>query len=699
MNIAAFFLWLTVASPTVDFDTEIVPLLTKAGCNSGACHGAAAGRGGFHLSLLGSDPASDYEAMVQALEGRRINFVHPERSLLFAKPTGDLAHGGDTVFDAASVPAQRLLLWIRDSAPRGAPRKLTRFTVEPKRILVDKLPASLPLTAIASFDNGTDCDVTASTLFTSTDEAAVRVDEDQRAQISRRGQHVLIARFLDQVVPIQLNVPFSELTVDLSSEPRENFIDEHVLSLLEELRVPVSPRAADGAWLRRLSLDLIGRLPEPALIESFVADTSEDKRSRLIEQLMNSEAFADYWTLRFSKLLRMHSLPNESEALQAYSQWLREVINQNVQLNEVARQLLTATGDSHSVGPANFGRMVGDARSHAELVGQFFLGMQLGCANCHNHPLDRWTQDDYHGLATVFATLDRTRHVAFTARGAVTNLRTNEPAVPRLPGKRDLTELEDHREAVFEWITSDDDLYFARATVNRLWKAMFGRGLVEPADDLRQTNPATHPELLSELAKDFASNGYQIRHTLKRIALSHTYARGSATVPGNESDDRFYSHRYRVPLEPEVFADAIADLTGVALSFDGRSENRAVNLLDASASVPALDALGRCNRAGSCEATGVGSIGLAAQLHLLNGELINRRIASEEGRLSRLLQSGKSNEAIVSEFYLRGFCREPTQEELSRWSLHLRTENPLERANRLEDLVWSLLNSREFREK
>jgi hypothetical protein len=699
MILAAIGLMLVLGEPqSVHFETEIMPLFTKAGCNSGACHGAAAGRGGFHLSLLGADPAADYETIVQAFEGRRINSANPERSLIYAKPVGQLEHGGETVIEEGSLSAKRLLSWISAGAPRGVQRKLTSFEVEPRRALCDQLPTSVQIRVTARFDDGPEVDVTAWTVLSPTDPAAVRIDELHRAQISRRGQHVVIARFLDQVFPIQFNVPLSDLQVDLSGEASKGFIDEHVLQLLTELRLPVSPPATDSTWLRRVSLDLTGRLPEPPNVEAFLADTAHDKRSRLIDALIDSDAFADYWTWRFAKLLRLHSLPNDKEGMNAYSEWLHREIARDAPLDEMAVQLLTATGDSHVVGPANFGRMVGDARAQAELVGQFFLGMRLGCANCHNHPLDRWTQDDYHGLAAVFAKLDRSRQVALTARGAVTNLRTNEPAVPRIPGSRYLAEEGDHREAVVEWITSRDHDYFARATVNRLWKAMFGRGLVEPTDDLRDTNPATHPELLTKLADDFVKNGYRIRHTLKLIAVSDAYARSAESVAGNELDDRFYARAYPRAMEPEVLVDAIADVTGVPAQFEGHGNSRAVRLIDPLVSAPVLDVLGRCNRAGGCDENASGNVGLPAQLHLLNGDLINSRLSSMEGRLRKLIDADQSDEAIVIEFFLRGLARRPTNDELMRWRKRLAAEDAAERMRKLEDFVWSMLNSQQFRE-
>lgn len=683
----------------IHFDTRIMPVLTKAGCNAGACHGAAAGRGGFHLSLLGADPTADYQAIVLELEGRRINPAHPEKSLLLLKPTGYLDHGGDLVLDESGAGARRILSWIRNGAPRGAARRLTHFEVTPRRELQTKLPAAVKLTAIACFDNGPPEDVTEWTAFTSTDPVAVVIGHDHTAHLNRRGQHVVIARFLDQVVPLQFTVPLSDARVDHSLPPGSGFIDEQIIRVLTELQLPISPPASDTAWLRRVSLDLTGRLPDPQLVESYAAETSSEKRMLLIDRLLFSDSFTDYWTLKYSRLLRMHSLPNEEEGLQAYVDWLRNEIDSGTPLNHMAHQLLTATGDSHVAGPANFGRMVSDPRSHAELIGQFFMGMRLGCANCHNHPLDQWTQDDYHGLAAIFARLERGREVKLSMRGAVTNLRTNEPAVPRIPAVRDLPTDGDHREAVYDWVIAGEQNYFARATVNRLWQAMFGRGLVDPIDDMRATNPATHPELLTMLAEDFVANGYNMRHTLRQIALSDTYARSDATVPGNELDDRFYSHIRRRPLEPEVLVDAVSDVTGLAHTFAGSNATRAVRIVDPLLPAPALDVLGRCNQIGGCETTSSGQAGLPAQLHLLNGDLINQKLNNHEGRLKKMIAAGHSNESLVNDFFLRGLSRRPTDVELMNWLDRLEAEDAEQRTEQLEDFVWSLLNSRQFREK
>lgn len=689
----------SASARAVDFDTELIPVLTKAGCNSGACHGAAAGRAGFHLSLLGADPTEDYQAVALALEGRRINHARPEMSLLLAKPTGQLEHGGEVVLDEDGAGALRILTWIREGAQRGSTRQLTSLTVTPQRQIVRELPARVPLHVTAHFDQGPAEDVTAWTLFMSTDPAAVTLSDEQVATIQRRGQHIVIARFLNRVVPIQFNVPLSDVAIDHSQESRTNLIDAEILDVLADLQLPVSPLATDEAFFRRVTLDLTGRLPDPAHVATFLQDSAVDKRDRWVATLLSSDAFADYWTLRFARLLKIHSLPNDQAGLRAYVQWLRQVIADDVPLNQVAQQLLTATGDTHIVGPANFARMVPDARGHAELVGEVFLGVRLGCANCHNHPLDRWTQDDYHGLAAVFARLDRGREVGLTSRGAVTNLRTNEPAIPRIPGQRYLAVEGDQRQAVADWLTASDDLSFARATVNRLWQAMMGRGLVEPVDDLRETNPPTHPQLLDRLAADFVAHNYRIRHTLRLIALSQTYGRSSRAVAGNGVDDRFYSHAYHRPLEPEVLADAIADVTGVANTFPGQpAGTRAVAIVDPLTPAPALDVLGRCTRLNDCAASGSDLSQLPAQLHLLNGELINHKLTDDAGRLRQLLAAGHSNEQLIEEFYVRALSRPPTSGERAAWCDRLASEDADERRQRLEDFVWSLLNSRQFRE-
>jgi hypothetical protein len=460
----------------------------------------------------------------------------------------------------------------------------------------------------------------------------------------------------------------------------------------------VSPPADDATFQRRATLDLTGKLPTLDELATFQADASPDKRERLVDRLLASDSWVDYWTLHFARVLKLRSLPNEPEAVACYSNWLREQIARGTSVQRWSRELLATTGDSHQRGPANFSRMVADARGQAELVGRVFLGARLGCANCHGHPFDRWTQDDYHGLAAVFGKLERGRMVRVTSRGEITNPRTGEPAVPRVPGGPVYPEEElPSHEWAARWLTSADNDRFAQVTVNRLWQALLGRGLVEPVDDLRPTNPPSHPALLQRLAADFVAHGYDLRHTLKVLALSQTYARSSEPLAGNSADKDFYSHARRRPLGPEVLADALADVTGVPATWPGQpAGTQAVKLLDPLSPAPALDLLGRCSPASDCTESQRSEFSLTAQLHWLNGQFVNSRLLAVDSRLSRALAQQTPTESLLREFFQRAYGRVPNQAEEQRWLARLDERDPALRRQIWEDFLWSLLASRDF---
>lgn len=687
---------LTAAEPVPDFETDVVPVLTRFGCNAGACHGSAAGRGEFKLSLYGSDPDHDYEAVVRQFEGRRVNLAHPDRSLFVRKPTGELEHGGGVRLEYDGPAMRRLLAWIRGGAPRGGERTLVAFEPTPDTFTVTDPETVLRLRARARFDDGTTADVTPWTVFTAEDPSAVRIDlETGTATVARPGRHVVVARYLDRVVPVRFTRPLSDTPIDLSGEPRANFVDDAVYRTLEELRIPVSPPADDATFLRRVTLDLTGRLPEPDDVTAFLTDESTDKRERLVDRLLESDACNDYWTFQFAKLLRIRSQPQDAVGARTFHDWLRARVADGRPWDETARTLLGATGDSHEVGPVNFYRVAAGPRERAEFASELFLGVRLRCANCHDHPLDRWNQDDYHGLAAIFAKVEGGREIRPAPRGEVIHPRTGEPAVPRIPGVGFLDESTDGRDAFADWLVDRGNPYFARALVNRLWSRTMGRGLVEPVDDFRATNPATHPELLASLAEDFVEHGYDFRHTLRRICTSAAYARSARSVPGNEADDRYYARALVRPLEAEVLADAIADVTGVRDTFgDEPDGTRAVTVFDPRIASRTLDVLGRCDRDDSCESSPVTGGGLSRKLHLLNGPLVNRKLGDPAGRTRRLL-TGR-NEEYVTEFYLRGLSRPPTDEELAYWRTRLDEANDEERVGIAEDFVWSLVNCREF---
>ena len=686
------------------FDAEIIPILTKAGCNSGECHGAAAGRSGFRLSLLGADPDADFESIAFERDSRRVNQATPRLSLLFKKPTGEMDHGGDVVLDPDGEHANRMLQWISSGSPRGDRRRLTRLIVSPHEQWIEHVPATIAVHATAVFNDGTRRDVTGLTVFSSADPDAIAFDADAgTATVQRRGQHTVIARFMDQISTLQWTVPMGDTALDdrvarAADRLNGGVVDKLIADRLVAMRLIAGPPATNDEFLRRVTLDLTGRLPTPEEVNSFHEVNGVTARVQYLDKLLASDAFVDHWTLRFSKWLHLHSLPNEPQAVQAFNAWIRNEIAHNAPLDSMVRQLLLTTGDSHQQGPANFARMATDARAHAELFGEAFMGIRIDCANCHSHPLDRWTQDDYHGLAAVFAKLERGRFVRWTERGSVTNLRNNEPARPRIPGERFIEEGEDPIAALANWISHPGNRYFARSVVNRFWYELMGHGLVDPVSDMRDTNPATHPILLDYLTDVFVESGFDFRHLLRTIATSDAYATRSARVGDDMNGGRFYAFHAARMLGPEILADAVADVTGVANRYPGMPVGtRAVSIVDPLQDAPVLRALGRCSRTTGCDQEPPSASSIATQLHLLNGELVNAKLTHPDSRLQRMIAAGHSDDEIVSEFYLRALSRRPSEPERMAWRDSLATHDADERIKRLEDFVWSLLNSDAFR--
>jgi len=680
----------------VDFETQVMPVLMRAGCNSGACHGAAAGRGGLRLSLWGSNPGDDYDALVNELEGRRINLVHPNKSLILRKPTGDLNHGGGRRFDADSESTALLEQWIENGAPRGPSRKLVRVEVSPATHRAKAVDEAVILKVWAHYDKGDKVDVTRWAVFTSPDTAAVEIDGNGKARLHRRGQHTVLVRFLDRIVPVPLTLPLNEKPVDLSRSPRHNYIDEQINATLETLHLSPGPMVDDATFLRRVSLDLTGTVPTPKKVHAFLDDTNKDKRARLIDELLASEDFVDFWTLKWSQWLNVTSARLGAGPAKTMQVWLRQQVDRNAPLDQLAGELLTTLGDTNRVGAAGFVRLSESPGALAENVSRLFLGARLQCANCHNHPLDRWTQDDYHGLAAIFAKLERLQIVKVIDRGEVIHPRTGEAAIPRLPGTRFLDEKSDQRETLAKWLVSKDNPAFARALANRLWREMMGRGLVEPVDDMRATNPATHPELLDKLAADLVEANYDMRAVLKRIATSAAYQRSSRS-DGTFKDDRFYSRAIVKLLSPEVHADALTAVTGIADKYFERSLGaRAITLHDAGYAPPSLEILGRCGRPNQCDDPSQGG-GLSRMLHVINGSLLNDRITAKDGQLRQLLDRKSSDADIVRDIYLRAYGRIPSKEESAFWAEQCRTaKTDSERRHLLEDFLWAVLTSKEF---
>lgn len=709
-------------SDSIDFDTQIIPVLTRYGCNSGACHGAAIGRGGFKLSLFGSRSQHDHLSISRELEGRRLNLDDADASLLLRKASESMEHGGGERFDSSSNAYEIVSRWISDGGKRLQRRKLIDVQVSPTKALLKDVNDTVTVSVVATFDDGTKEDVTHLTVLMSDDPESVSVDiQKGELQVLRRGEHLVIARYLDRVQAIRIGVPIG------NGDPRDQIVAEEtaveagtidwfVNRKLGELKIIASPRADDHEFARRLWLDLSGRLPTVEELDQFVGDDATDKRSQWVDRLLDTDDFADLWALKWANVLAIDSKTLQPQGAQAYHGWLTKHFRQDASWNTAAYSMLTGSGDSFLVGPVNFLRTGKGPDGLAESATRIFMGVRLRCANCHDHPLDHWSQDDYHGLAAVFAKLKRGRVVSVTDRGEVTHPVTGQSAIPRIPGTRDLADGIDGRVEFARWVVDPTNPYFARAAVNRIWAQLMGRGLIDPVDDIRATNPASHPELLGSLANQFIEHEFRFKPMIRLICNSRAYGRTSQSSSGNKTDAIYYSHFLSRPLEAEVIANAIGDVTGVEINYhaDGGQESDqesgtevlvdAIRLSDNRMKSETLDILGRCDREEACETPSQSSGSLAKVLHFLNGDLLNDRIDSQHGRLTSLLSAKVTDIDLIESLYKTTLSRPPSSAERRYWKDQLTMVRDTsgdwqDRETRKEffaDVFWSLLTSETF---
>lgn len=693
------------------FPTEVLPILTKAGCNAGACHGAATGQGGFKLSLLGYDPEADHESITRELGGRRINAASPVESLLLRKPTRAVAHKGGKRLVPGSPDHERLAQWIAAGAPFGdRDLRVQSLAVLPAGPVMLAPGQSTTLRVEAKTQLGSR-NVTGHALFTVLDDSIAEVDAKGVATVRGRGMTAVMVRFGGQVAAVRVGSPFNHLAVKAADFPANNFIDEQVLVELQRLGLPPSPLCDDATFLRRVTLDVAGRLPT----ESEARAPAAPDRAQVVSRLIASEDFTDYWTHKLADLLLINSRRLGDAPARAYHAWLRRQVAQNSPLDRLARELLTATGEASLVGPANFHRLTRDPRDMGEFVSRAFLGTQIACARCHAHPFAGWTQDDYHRFAAFFArTAWDGERILVASRGEVAHPKTGKDLAPRALGvpiarparpdpldERDTArsgdrrsgETADRRVMLAGWLASPDNALFARAFVNRVWKELMGRGLVEPVDDLRDSNPPTNPALLDALAADAAANGFDLRHLVRTIVNSRTYQLDSRATALNRADDRFGSHALVKPLPAAVLADAIAQATGAPQSFAGwPAGTRAVQLLDAQTASYTLDVFGRCTRETACEVPARTGGGLAQALHLINGSSLSEQLRA--GVATLLRQGPREADRFVEELWLRSLSRLPDARERA-WGVQVLSKSS-SKQTAIEDLLWALLNTREF---
>ncbi len=687
----------------VDFTRDVIPVLTKAGCNAGACHGSFQGRGGFALSLLGFDPAADYAAIVTASRGRRVRPASPERSLLLAKGTGAVPHGGGKRLRADSVGYRLVRDYLRQGAvPPSATPAIIALDVQPRQLTLHAgQKASLRVSA--RWSDGVERDVTAWALFDSRDATLAPVTADGIVTAHRAGQSAVGVRFLGRVASVAVAVPFASPTPFTFTSV--NFIDELIAAEWRRLGAAPAPLTGDGEFQRRVSLDLTGTLPTPEEARRFLAATDPDKRRRLIDELLERPEYTDYWSLKWGDLLRVHRRYVGDKGLGSFGGWLRQAVRANQPVDQMVRTLLTAQGNLFVNGPVAYYFVDQKPEELAETTAQLFLGVRLQCARCHHHPFEAWSQDDYYGLAAFFTRLevrdngDKGRFGGMQILRPVAQPTRTLPvaASPRLFGTTPaaVATAGDVRRVLADWITDPKNPYFARNLANRYWAYVMGRGLVEPIDDLRTTNPASHPALLDALAQELVEHRFDAKHLLRLICNSRVYQLQAEVAPERDRDGALFIHRTPRRLPAEVLLDAINHVTGSGEKFDGTpAGTRAIALPDPAVVSAFLETFGRPQRNNPCECARDSSPDLLQALHLINNTALHGKIASGEGRLRKLVAQKQADRQIADELYLAAYCRLPTSEEWTTIQEAL-AATPV-RTEAWEDLLWALLNSPEF---
>ncbi len=675
------------AGRSVDFATEVVPILTRAGCNSGTCHGAAIGRGGFRLSLLGSEPEVDFDRITRERGGRRVQSGAPDSSLVLMKASGVVAHGGGVRLRRDSGDYRVLRDWVASGAGSGGYRKaLAELTITPEEAWLPKPGASTPIRVMARFSDGEVRDVTRLALLSTNDDSVAEVGDGGVITARRPGVTSVMVRFLGEVGSVRVASPFGPALP--KPAPADNPVDRVLFPELARLGLPASAPVDDAGFLRRLHLDALGTLPSAKEVRAALVDRRPDRRRRWIEAALARPEFITCWTGRFASLLGIEPARQGSFAA-AYHGWLRSRLANNGSLEELVIALVRAR---ETEPPSGFYRAEADPRDLGESFSRSLLGIRLECARCHNHPYDRWSQTDYHAFAALFARVRRDGDRIITASvGEVEHPRTRHPVPPRALGMPESFDTPtDRRELLTVWLKGPGRPLLARSLVNRIWRHLMGRGLVEPVDDLRQGNPPLHPRLLQELTSTCLQSDFNLRSLVRAIVSSRAYGLESRAVPGNRADQQLFSHYLTRPLSGAVLADALARATGVPDLFPGQpAGTTAQSLVDPRTPSEPLDALGRCRRGDACDAAPAGP-GLRGALYLLNNAVLQEKLST--GIVASLANSPL--EAAVEELTLRTLSRLPSPEERDRWRKFLAGRS--DRKEALEDLLWALINSREF---
>jgi hypothetical protein len=700
----------------VSFRQEFIAALNVGGCNAGACHGTPSGKGGFKLSLRGYDPAADYLTLTREAFNRRTDSNDPAASLMLLKALGKVPHEGGQRFRPDAVPASVIRTWLAEGLQDDPPSLAAPVgvTILPGSRLLRAPARFQQLGVLAKLSDGRSRDVTRLTVFTSSDAAVAEVNANGLVEFRQAGEVAILCRYLDIMETVRLTYLEPRSGFVWKDVPQSNYIDHHVFAKLKMLSIPPSDVCTDEEFIRRAYLDACAILPTPEEVKAFVADAAKDKRAKLIDRLLDRTEYADFWTLKWADVLRNDRKTVQVKGTHVYQGWLRRHIESNTPFDEVVRELLTADGNTSANPPANYYRVSREPTALAESTAQLFFGVRMQCAKCHNHPFERWTQDDYYSLAAFFARVRQKKdpaepgpdaktvggEIIYNDRaGEVTQPRTGKVMPPKIMGRPApaIPPGQDRREVLAEQVTAADNPFFARSVVNRIWFHVTGRGIVDPVDDFRESNPSANDELLDALARDFVAHKYDLKYLIRTIMNSRTYQLSAQTNDLNKDDNKYFSHAVTKLLTAEQLLDALCTATEVPEKYAGLPlGTRAVQLPDGEVNHPFLKTFGQPARELACECEREGDSNLAQALQLINGPTVNEKLRSPNNRIGRLLAKKRSDCAVLAELYLATVSREPTEDEIDAALEHVRKAKPEDRRKAWEDVQWALVNSKEF---
>jgi hypothetical protein len=708
----------TQAPFTWNFRNDVIAVLTKMGCNSGACHGAAAGKNGFKLTLRGYDPQLDYDTLTRQALGRRISLSEPAQSLMLLKPTMTIPHGGGKRFAPGSLEYRVISEWIAAGTPPPAEKdpQITNLEVYPASATL-KPGAEQQIVVRAKYSDGNVRDVTRWVKFSSSDEGVASVDDFGHVKMNGSGEAAITLWYQSRVLYSRLAVPYpNKIDPSVYSKfERRNYIDDYVIAKLKALRIAPSPATSDATFVRRAYLDAAGILPNAEEVENFLADKSPDKRAKLIDSLLDRDEYVDYWAYKWSDLLLVSSRKLRSNTMWSFYNWIHDSVKQNKPWDKFAYEIFTENGNTRQLGALNYFVLHKDPIDITENVTLAFMGQRITCARCHNHPLEKWTQTQYYQMANLFSRVglkngDQPGDVIVFAKAAgdINHPRLLKPLPPTpLDGESlPLDSSASRREHFAKWLTSPKNTYFARAVVNRVWANFMGRGLVDPVDDVRATNPASNEELFNALAKDFVAGGFDVKRLIRTIMNSGAYQLSSESNATNQNDEKYYSKYVVKRLAAEVLLDAMSQVTGVAARFSGYpAGTRALQLPDTQVQSEFLASFGRPKRV-ICDAAERSSAPSISQaLHVINGDTLNKKLSAPDAYPALAIKMGLSDARILDQLFLSAYSRYTTEAEKqpmlevlrkARASSGSADAQRLARQQALEDMMWAMLTSKEF---